>query len=99
MIRRYETHVVETLQSGLYAATGRPRARLTACANRASMILRRALASFPNAGPCGGLVSAVPSARRRSVDGFHSRLTRSTPVSIGRVNSPRAVSGLLARKA
>lgn len=30
---------------------------------------------------------------------FHSRRTRSTQVSIGRVNSPSAVSGLLARKA
>jgi hypothetical protein len=29
----------------------------------------------------------------RAVDGFHSRRTRSTPVSIGTANSPRAVSG------
>jgi hypothetical protein len=39
-----------------------------------------------------------PLPRRSSVDGFQSRPTRSTPVSIGRVNSPRAVSGLPARK-
>jgi hypothetical protein len=33
----------------------------------------------------------------RGGDGIYSRRARSTPVSIGRVNSPRAVSGLLAR--
>jgi hypothetical protein len=37
--------------------------------------------------------SAIPGGR-----GFHSRRTRSTPVRIGRVNSPPTVSGLLARK-
>lgn len=35
--------------------------------------------------------------RGRARGGFHSRRVRSTPVCIGRANSPRAVSGLLAR--
>jgi shikimate kinase len=54
--------------AAFYAATGRPRARLTACASRASMILRRPLASFRNAGPHEHVVawplgSVVPMSR------------------------------------
>ena len=41
----------KTLLRGVYAATGRPPARLTACASRTRMSLRRPLASFRNAGP------------------------------------------------
>src|SRR5829696_5512843 len=112
-VRSSSTNSRPALRAAAYG--GRPRPATTEAPGAGSPLLRgipRRIRDDP-IGPTNGpgpdaplrLALTRPASESpnlledRMVDGFHSCRTRSTPVSIGRVNSPLVVSGLLARKA